>query len=60
EVLLKITDDGRGFDTEINSSKSLGLGIIRERVKEIGASLSLQSRPGSGTEISVTWKPDAL
>ena len=60
EVLLKITDDGRGFDTEINSSKSLGLGIIRERVKEIGASLSLQSRPGSGTEISITWKPDAL
>jgi signal transduction histidine kinase len=60
QVVLKISDDGRGFDIEINSTRSLGLGIIRERAREIGAALSLQSRVGSGTEVSVTWETQNL
>jgi two-component system nitrate/nitrite sensor histidine kinase NarX len=56
QVTLTVSDNGKGFDVAANSTRSLGLGIIRERAKEIGASLSIQSRPGAGTTINVTWK----
>jgi signal transduction histidine kinase len=56
EATLKIVDDGHGFDVAACSNKSLGLGIIRERAKEIGASLTLDSHVGEGTEITVVWK----
>jgi signal transduction histidine kinase len=56
EVKLTISDNGRGFNVEENLQKSLGLGIIQERSKEIGAYLQIISEKGRGTEIQVTWK----
>jgi signal transduction histidine kinase len=56
QVVLRISDDGQGFNIGENTNKSLGLGIIHERAREIGASLSIQSVEGHGTEITVTWK----
>jgi signal transduction histidine kinase len=56
DVTLTIKDDGRGFDVERDSTKSLGLGIIQERAKEINAILSVKSQKDSGTEISLIWK----
>jgi signal transduction histidine kinase len=53
---LSVIDDGQGFDVAANSGKSLGLGIIRERAREIGASLSIQSQAGAGTSITVIYK----
>ncbi len=55
-VILKVTDNGKGFNVAENSSKSLGMGIIRERAREIGAALSIQSQINEGTEISIIWK----
>ncbi len=55
KVTLKIADDGRGFDVSSIPSDSFGVGIMRERARDIGASLSLQSSIGSGTEIMVVW-----
>jgi nitrate/nitrite-specific signal transduction histidine kinase len=53
---LKVTDDGRGFDMADVPSESLGLGIMRERAKDILASLSVQSRVGQGTEVIAVWQ----
>ncbi len=56
EILqLQITDNGNGFDTTKISKTNLGLTIIKERAKLIGASIKIDSRPGSGTEISVSY-----
>jgi PAS domain S-box-containing protein len=56
EVTLKITDDGRGFDVTRIPLDRLGLGIMRERAGDIGASLSVQSSIGQGTEVVVVWQ----
>ncbi len=56
KVNLKITDDGRGFDVAGVPPDSLGLGIMRERAGGIGASLSVQSRVGRGTQVMVVWE----
>ncbi len=60
-LTMTISDDGVGFDV---SQKSLrpgrwGLTIMRERALGIGAEFVLESRPGSGTIIRVTWPADS-
>jgi len=55
KVTLTITDDGQGFDMSSLAPDSLGLGIMRERAADIGASLSVESSIGHGTEIMVIW-----
>ncbi len=54
KITLNIDDDGIGFNTEDTFSKNLGLVIMKERAKMIGASLDLGSNP-SGTKISVVY-----
>jgi PAS domain S-box-containing protein len=56
---LAIRDDGRGFLAEQVGAGQLGLGIMRERASAIGAVLVLDSRPGQGTELTVTWSGSA-
>ncbi|MGD8472660.1 MAG: PAS domain-containing protein [Anaerolineae bacterium] len=56
QVELQVHDDGLGFDPANLSPNSLGLGIMRERVEAIGAVLTIESRPGSGTKIEVLWR----
>ena len=52
---LQVSDNGRGFDPDCVASGCLGLGIMRERIQEIGATLDVESRPGGGTRIRVRW-----
>ncbi len=52
-VELRVTDDGCGFDQGCVSPDRLGLRIIRERAQAIGATLTIRSRPGHGTQIIV-------
>lgn len=54
-ISLCIQDDGRGFDPAGMPFNSLGLGIMRERAAQIGASLQINSQPGAGTRITVRW-----
>lgn len=53
-VLLRVTDDGRGFDigARPDSESSYGLRSMTERAELIGGSLSVTSRPGIGTTIT--------
>ena len=54
-VSLRIADDGRGFAPAETAVGHHGLSIMRERAQGIGAGFEVQSRPGGGTELAVTW-----
>jgi signal transduction histidine kinase len=55
EVELRIQDDGRGFDPEQTPPGHYGLSMMRERATAVGATLSITSQPGHGTEIVIRW-----
>ena len=52
---LCIQDDGRGFDPQAIPAGHLGVGIMRERAQKIGATFQIDSKPGDGTLVVVTW-----
>lgn len=58
-VELSVRDDGCGFDPATVLPDNLGLGIMKERAKNIGARLVITSEVGSGSQIAVTWSPEA-
>jgi signal transduction histidine kinase len=54
---LRIRDDGEGISTEIiehGRSGHFGIAGMRERAKQIGAELTIWSRPSSGVEIDLS------
>jgi signal transduction histidine kinase len=58
-VKAVLEDDGRGFDVEAaevnaTASRRLGLSGIRDRTALLNGSVAIESRPGTGTTISVT------
>jgi signal transduction histidine kinase/streptogramin lyase len=53
---LRVWDDGKGFDQQKVSSENLGLKIIRERAEGVGADLRIDSQPGEGTTVLVSWE----
>lgn len=58
QVRLCVCDDGCGFDQSSVAAERLGLGIMRERAKAIGAALSIESATGQGTQVTVVWPGD--
>jgi signal transduction histidine kinase len=53
-VAVTVTDDGRGFDVEeVLEGEARGLGLfgMQERAAYVGGRVSIQSRPGRGTEV---------
>jgi len=54
-VELSISDNGHGFDPARVPLEHLGLGIMRERADTIGATLRIESQPGSGTQVVIVW-----
>jgi signal transduction histidine kinase len=56
QTVLSIKDDGCGFDPEGAQSAGLGIGIMHERARDVGATLSITSRPDLGTEVVVEWQ----
>jgi signal transduction histidine kinase len=57
-VHLRIRDDGCGFDTGDVSAEHLGLGIMRERARAVGAELEIRSEIGRGSEVTLLWTSD--
>lgn len=55
-VLLSIIDSGRGFNLSQTPHHRLGMEIMQERAKAIGATLSVESNPGEGTRVTVRWE----
>ena len=52
-VLLRIIDDGVGFDTSQQKAGSYGLMNIRERIAGIGGTVKIISFKGQGTSIEI-------
>ncbi len=52
---MTISDNGVGFDPVEGKPGHLGLHTMRERAEEIGAALEIESKPGVGTTVRVTW-----
>jgi PAS domain S-box-containing protein len=55
---LSIQDDGHGFDPAAVGAGHLGLGIMRERCAQIGATFAVESRTGEGTRVSAIWRDE--
>ena len=56
EIVMRIQDNGIGFDREQASPNHLGLSIMDERAHVMGAVLSLKSSASQGTCVTVTWR----
>jgi two-component system, NarL family, sensor histidine kinase UhpB len=52
-VELDVSDDGRGFAFE-QSERGLGLAGMRERALLVGGELTIESRPGHGTNVHLS------
>lgn len=52
-LVLRVQDDGIGFDPNRLTKGGMGLQTIRERAEALGASLDITSSPGEGTRIQV-------
>ena len=53
-VIVRIRDDGRGFDTG-DPPPGLGLRYMRRRAAEVGAELDVISAPGRGTSVQLRF-----
>jgi signal transduction histidine kinase/ligand-binding sensor domain-containing protein len=53
DLVICVRDNGNGFDIESQGGKGNGLGNMRKRMAELGASLLISSTPGNGTCIEV-------
>ncbi len=51
-----VRDDGRGFDPAAARGKGLGLASMEERIRSVGGTLEVDSRPGAGTTVRM-WIP---
>ncbi|MFI9830323.1 GAF domain-containing sensor histidine kinase [Streptomyces sp. NPDC051913] len=54
-ALLRVTDDGSGFDpkTTRRAGRHLGLVSMRDRASGVGGALTVESAPGKGTTIDM-------
>ncbi|HET9614479.1 MAG TPA: GAF domain-containing protein, partial [Candidatus Limnocylindrales bacterium] len=59
-IVLRIRDDGKGFDAASVPDGHLGLAGMRARAEKIGARFGVESRAGEGTTIEVTVPPEVL
>ncbi|HSA62524.1 MAG TPA: histidine kinase [Nitrospiraceae bacterium] len=56
QAILRIRDDGLGFDPGSIPPDHLGIAIMRERAGSIGGHLEIASQPGQGTTVELDWR----
>jgi signal transduction histidine kinase len=54
---LMVQDDGQGFDADRAVADNAGYGLVsmRDRARSLPGSLTIDSNPGSGSVVTVTW-----
>lgn len=58
QARIIITDNGCGFDPKTvaeNGDRHFGLRIMRARAARIGGHIRIESSPGQGTQLTLTW-----
>jgi two-component system nitrate/nitrite sensor histidine kinase NarX len=56
--MLLVEDDGIGFDLPRRAGRPgehIGLSIMEERARRLGGQLRIESEPGEGTRVEVTY-----
>ena len=53
EVVVRISDQGQGFDPEVTKAGHYGLKNMRERAERVGASLKIESARSKGTTVEL-------
>lgn len=57
EILLMVSDNGAGFDPKkVRHKPGLGLASMRERLRLVNGTFSINSQPGQGCELSARIK----
>jgi signal transduction histidine kinase len=51
-LMMVVTDDGEGFDPS-DATAGTGISGMRERARELGGTVSVDSSPGTGTRLSL-------
>jgi signal transduction histidine kinase len=54
-VVMIVKDNGRGFKPDQIPPGHIGLNIMTERIDQIGGELTIDSKPGQGTQITAKW-----
>ena len=52
-LMIRVSDDGKGFDPQSIKSEGIGLNNMERRIKIIGGTFDLQSQPGAGTILNL-------
>ena len=60
-IRVTVRDEGAGFEPEgpLPTGRHFGLKIMRARATRIGAELSVESAPGEGTSVTLSWPRSA-
>jgi PAS domain S-box-containing protein len=51
EIVLRVSDTGRGFTISPGGANGIGLVSMRERLQALGGTLTITSKPGEGTTV---------
>jgi two-component system CheB/CheR fusion protein len=52
EILLVVSDDGKGVPANVEESRGMGIRIMRHRAALVGGTLAIESPPDGGTHVS--------
>ena len=54
QVSLDVLDDGKGFEPRQVNGDGYGLAAMRQRLRQVGGGLEIESTPGDGTTVSAS------
>ena len=50
-LTLTVADDGKGLTTDVATGTGTGTSSMRDRLRAVGGTLEIRSRPGHGTTV---------
>lgn len=58
QIRVDISDNGAGFDPSALPTGRHGItGSIHQRLHDVGATATIETAPGQGTTVTITWQP---
>jgi signal transduction histidine kinase len=55
DLVLRVVDDGAGFDQSVLSEGGMGIANMRTRARGLGGDVAIEGRPGKGTTVEVRF-----
>ncbi|QLG87752.1 type IV pili methyl-accepting chemotaxis transducer N-terminal domain-containing protein [Chitinibacter bivalviorum] len=57
EIVVSISDDGKGLSPNPDRPQHYGLSIMRDRAQSLGGTITMQSRAPTGTQVTLRFVP---